>query len=368
MDVGTSVIFQNKDRLLSDHEVYRKELQLALLCEPLGFDSIWTVEHHFTNYTMVPNPIQFLTWMAAKTTQAKLGTMVMVLPWHNPIRVAEEVSMLDNLSNGRMILGIGRGIGRIEYEGLGVDMNNSREIFIESGEAILSALKTGYMEYDGAYVKQVRRDIRPDPLRGFDGRTFVAAISPETAIIAAELGAGIMVIPQKRWDEHGQDLLNFQGHWRKLYQTEPPRPISVCWTLCHEDAERAQELADQYLVDYYKEVVSHYEFGGSHFATTKGHDQYAKWSTGFNKVGAQSVADFFKSLQVYGTPEQCFEQIMEIRRKFGMNHFVGVFAYGAMPYPEAERSMRLFANRVLPRLKQVPDIDLRDIQPLSAVG
>lgn len=368
MDVGLSVIFQNIDRARSDFEVYQNELRLAVLCEPLGFDSIWTVEHHFTNYTMMPDPTQFLTYMAGKTEKAKLGTMVMVLPWHKPIRAAEEISMLDNISNGRMILGIGRGIGKIEYDGLGIDMNLSREIFIESGEAVLAALRNGYMEYNGKHIQQAKRDIRPEPLRNFDGRTFVAAISPETAHIAAELGAGIMVIPQKSWNEHGQDLLDYQARWRTLYDTEPPRPIAVCWTVCHEDEERARELADEYLVNYYKEVVLHYQFGGSHFANTKGHEQYAKWADGFNQAGQEKVADFFKSLQVWGTPDQCFEQIMEIRRKFGMNHFVGVFSYGKMPYDEAERGMRLFANQVAPKLREVPDIDLDDIQPLSAAS
>ena len=94
MEVGLSVIFQNIDRAGSDFDVYRNELKLAEQCETLGFDSVWTVEHHFTNYTMMPDPLQFLTYMAGKTRQVKLGTMVIVLPWHQPVRVAEQVSML----------------------------------------------------------------------------------------------------------------------------------------------------------------------------------------------------------------------------------------------------------------------------------
>ena len=86
--------------------------------EDLGFDSIWTVEHHFTDYTMCPDPVQFLTWVAGKTN-LQLGTAVIVLPWHDPMRVAEQVTVLDNLSDGRLILGIGRGLARIEYEGFG---------------------------------------------------------------------------------------------------------------------------------------------------------------------------------------------------------------------------------------------------------
>ena len=89
--------------------------------------------------------------------------------------------MLDNLSNGRLILGLGRGLGRVEFEGYGVDMNISREYFVEAAQMILEGLERGYCEYDGKYVKQVRRDIRPRPHATFRGRTYAAAVSPETA-------------------------------------------------------------------------------------------------------------------------------------------------------------------------------------------
>ena len=103
-------IFQNPGNAISDQLVYSNEVKLAEFAEPLGFESIWTVEHHFTNYTMCPDPMQFLTYMAAKTKTIKLGSMVVVLPWHDPIRIAEQISLLDTLSNGRLILGLGRGL------------------------------------------------------------------------------------------------------------------------------------------------------------------------------------------------------------------------------------------------------------------
>ena len=103
------------------------------MAESLGFQSIWGVEHHFTDYTMCPDVLQMLTYFAAKSDTLLLGSMVVVLPWHNPMRVAEEVSMLDNLSNGRVILGLGRGLGRVEFEGFGVDMNTSRDMLRRVG-------------------------------------------------------------------------------------------------------------------------------------------------------------------------------------------------------------------------------------------
>src|SRR5438034_11003111 len=163
MRVGMTVVFQNPHDVQSDHAVYGDELRLADLAEPLGFDSIWGVEHHFTDYTMCPDVLQFLTYMAGRTRQAGLGSMVVVLPWHDPMRVAEEVSMLDNISDGRLILGLGRGAGRVEFDGFRLSRDESRGRFVESAELLLRGLESGYCEYNGRFVRQPRADIRPAP-------------------------------------------------------------------------------------------------------------------------------------------------------------------------------------------------------------
>src|SRR5215468_825629 len=170
MQVGMAAIFQNPENHIADGEVYRNELRLANLAEPLGFDSVWGVEHHFTDYTMCPDVLQFLTYMAGRTQRAQLGSMVVVLPWHDPMRVAEEVSMLDNISDGRLILGLGRGAGKVEFDGFRLPMEESRARFVESAEMLLQGLEQGFCEYRGTYVRQPRADIRPAPFHSFRGR------------------------------------------------------------------------------------------------------------------------------------------------------------------------------------------------------
>src|SRR5215471_21144616 len=165
MHVGYAPLFQNPGNALPDAEVYRQELRLAEMAEPLGFDSIWSVEHHFTDYTMCPDVLQFLTYMAGRTTRVSLGSMVVVLPWHDPMRVAEEVSMLDNICGGRFILGLGRGAAKVEFEGFRVAMGESRERFVEDARMILEGLEKGYCEFDGQFVSQPRADIRPAPFK-----------------------------------------------------------------------------------------------------------------------------------------------------------------------------------------------------------
>ena len=108
MHVGYSAFFQNLSGQHTDAEVYRNELVLADQVEPLGFDSVWAPEHHFTNYILMPETTQFLTWIAARTKRVQVGSMINVLPWHDPVRLCEKWSMLDEMSDGRAILGLRR--------------------------------------------------------------------------------------------------------------------------------------------------------------------------------------------------------------------------------------------------------------------
>jgi alkanesulfonate monooxygenase SsuD/methylene tetrahydromethanopterin reductase-like flavin-dependent oxidoreductase (luciferase family) len=200
MHTGLGMIFQNLDGRMSDAEMMRHELTLARDAEAAGFDSVWTTEHHFSDYQLAPNVTQFLSWVAGQTERVRLGTMVTVLPWHDPVRVVENFTLLDHLSGGRAILGIGRGLGRVEFDGFRLQMSESRRRFTEYTEAIVNALETGFIESQGELYQQPRTPIRPRPYASFKGRTFASAISPQSMDLMAELGVGLMIIAQKPWD------------------------------------------------------------------------------------------------------------------------------------------------------------------------
>jgi alkanesulfonate monooxygenase SsuD/methylene tetrahydromethanopterin reductase-like flavin-dependent oxidoreductase (luciferase family) len=353
MHVGMTAIFQNPFDGRPDDEVYRQELRLVDLAEPLGFESVWGVEHHFTDYTMCPDVLQFLTWAAARTRHVKVGSMVVVLPWHDPLRVAEQVAMLDQFSGGRLILGIGRGLGRVEFEGFRVPMDESRARFVESAEMILRGLETGYCEYDGTFVKQPRKAIRPAPVRTFKGRTYAAAVSPESTRIMAELGVGILIIPQKPWDVVAAELSAYRDAFREVNGAEPLPTTCAGWVFCDRDAARARELAVRYIGGYWNSVLRHYELAGDHLANTKGYEYYARMSEIARQSGTDALTEFFLNLQVWGTPEACIERIVDIRTRVGCDTFVACFSYAGMPLEEAERNMRLFAREVLPTLQRL---------------
>jgi alkanesulfonate monooxygenase SsuD/methylene tetrahydromethanopterin reductase-like flavin-dependent oxidoreductase (luciferase family) len=251
MHVGYAPVFQNLGRKISDYETYRGELRLVDLAEPLGFDSIWEPEHHFTDYEMTPDVLQFLTYCAGRTRHVRLGSMVVVLPWHDPLRVAEQIVLLDQLSDGRAILGIGRGLGAVEFDGFRVDMTNSRGIFNESAEAIVQAIERGYMEYSGEFIKQPRRELRPGPFKTFEGRLFGAGLSPETGPIMARLGLGMLIFPLKAWSDVRVTLDEYEKEWLKHRpDTEPTKCIQVAFCYVDEDPARARAIATEHVANY----------------------------------------------------------------------------------------------------------------------
>ncbi|HJR02415.1 MAG TPA: LLM class flavin-dependent oxidoreductase, partial [Methylomirabilota bacterium] len=317
MHVGMAAVFQNPGKAHSDRDVYVNELRLAELAEPLGFESVWGVEHHFTDYTMCPDVLQFLSYMAGRTRRIQLGSMVVVLPWHDPMRAAEEVSMLDNLSGGRLILGLGRGAGKVEFDGFRLSMDESRPRFVECAEMLLRGLEQGYCEYDGAFVKQPRAAIRPAPFKSFRGRTYAAAVSPESVRIMAELGVGILIIPQKPWKEVARELEAYREVYRRVNGVDAPPPISAGWTFCDPSGARAEEMARRYIGGYYQTVLDHYQFQGDHLAHTKGYEYYGKMAEKIHQYGTDTVIDYFMNLQVWGTPEQCYEKILDIHARTG---------------------------------------------------
>ena len=355
MEIGATLVFQNPGREKSDFEIYQNDLKLADLAEPLGFDSVWGIEHHFTDYTMMPDVMQFLAYMAGRTERVKLGSMAVILPWHNdPIRVAEQISVVDNISKGRVILGMGRGLGRVEFEGFGMPMEEARPRFKEAAKLILDGLENGYCEMDGEVIKQKRRDIRPEPYKSFVGRRYGAAVSPESLSIMAELGLGILVIPQKPWGTVAEELTDYRNLYFHEHKEQAPPPFVASFTYCDENADRAEEIANKHLGAYWHSMVEHYEMDGSHFKDIKGYERYANAANHINMDGAETARQFFVDLHVWGTPEQCYEKIMNIRNFVGNDKFNGMFSFGGIPPEMAEASMRLFAKVVMPRLQALP--------------
>jgi alkanesulfonate monooxygenase SsuD/methylene tetrahydromethanopterin reductase-like flavin-dependent oxidoreductase (luciferase family) len=280
--------------------------------------------------------------------------MVVVLPWHDPVRVAEQVSMLDIMLRGRKInIGFGRGAGRVEFNGFRTDMSETRERFIECLQIVRGLLTNQRFGFEGKYYQIPEMSVRPQPLStDLADRMYCAWQSPETLEIAARAGLGMLFIPQKAWEEYGADVETFNEIRRDL-GLKPQQPKVVCWVYCTETESEGWDGALQYMSEYADSARRHYEFDDTaHFKAAGSYDYYAKLSEQMQTVDEETRKQAFAGTQVWGTPEQCVEKLELIQRTTTASEFVGVFKYGAMPLEKAEKSMRLFAERVLPKVQQ----------------
>src|SRR6201982_2088025 len=140
-----------------------------------------------------------MPYLTALCPDVDLGPAAVILPWHDPLRVAEQAALLDMLSKGKLRLGMGRGLARREFAAFRLSMDESRERFDEAAPMIANALKTGFIEGDGKYYKQPRVELRPRPKYSFDGRIYAVASSEDSVDACARIGARMVMFADRPW-------------------------------------------------------------------------------------------------------------------------------------------------------------------------
>jgi len=240
MDVGIQMIFSTYGwDGMSDREAWQEEIRLARLADELGFDVIWSVEHHFFDYSFCPDNTQLLSYLAPLCTHADLGTAAIILPWNDPLRVAEKVSVLDLLSNGRVLLGLGRGLARREFAAFRGTMDESRERFDEAAPMILAALRTGFIEGNGKHYKQPRTEIRPRPDHDIEGRIYAVASSDDSVVSAAKLNARMVMFADRPWPLRMPAINKHRDLVRQMHGMAAAPPLLADFCVCTPTMEGA---------------------------------------------------------------------------------------------------------------------------------
>lgn len=174
---------------------YREMITLAVDTENLGYDSMWVAEHHFANYGLCPAPAVLLATIAQKTEKIRLGPAVCVLPFHDPVKVAEEYAVLDVVSGGRLDFSVGRGYLAHEYAGHLVDREESQGRFDEALEVIELAWKGEPFEYAGRFHRYPRIALNTLPLQRPSPPIAIAALSPSTYARIGAQGYNLIAVP-----------------------------------------------------------------------------------------------------------------------------------------------------------------------------
>ena len=352
MDVGMMMLFSSYgwgDG--SDGQMWEEDLRLAEIAADAGFDCLWSAEHHFNDYSFVPDNIQLMTHLAARHPDIDVGTAAVILPWHNPVRVAENAAVLDLLSGGRLRLGMGRGLARREFEAFGMSMDESRERFDEAAPMIVDALNTGFIEGNGKYYQQPRTEIRPRPQHSFDGRIYAVAASDESVISAAKLGAHIVMFADRPWEMRMPGIERGRALHREFHGTEPPNLLLTEFAVCGADLAQTEEEARQYQGKFVESNFYHYEFLGDHFRTVKGYNAYQQKAEIARSAGLEGAVEGFMKATSWGTPDKILRGLEERKALLGNFELNIAFRFGGIPYDIAERSLKLFAKEVLPVVK-----------------
>lgn len=340
----------------SDLQTYAEELSLVDLAENLGFDSIWCLEHHFTGHVMSPDPAQLLAYVAARTRRVQLGTAVIVLPWHDPVKIAEKIALLDILSGGRTVFGFGRGAAAIEYAGFRIPMEEARERFAESATVIRKALTQETFSHNGKYYRIPELQIRPRPISRPETRFYASTVSPESAEMMARLGFGVLVIAQRAWEETASDYSRYRQTAAE-HGFIPRPPIGQLNVILANDAHEAEDLAGIHMETMFDAIDRHYRFSDGHLASVKGYEFYGKMAKTYGKLHSDPKAkakavEFYRSLHAVGTPSQVLQKLRYIHETIALEELIVTFAVGGLPHKELERSVRLFAHEVMPVLRE----------------
>ena len=326
-------------------------LYMGELVEPLGLDSIWATEHYCTAYSMQPNPPQYLAYWAGRTSRVDVGTAVIVAPWWNPVRLASEISMLDILLKGRRLhLGIGRGIAPHEYASLGYPMDESHKYFYDVINVIRAADGAERFEFKGDVYDIPPTSIRPQARhKGELTNNIKVAFSTESsAMLAAQNGLGQMFVGGDDVNEMTSKVQRF-NKIRKDLGLPPDQPTTLLWMYCAETAEEAEEGWEYFKNQGVAAQHHYFDWNNPGYDGIKGYEEYLSRQTAdISPAEARLAAR--RATQPIGTPEMIIEKIKFMQETISMEKVVIHMMYGGMPREKAEKSLRLFAEKVLPEV------------------
>lgn len=318
-------------------EVYAEALDLFCEAERLGFSHGWVAEHHFSDYGTLGGPPVFLAALAARTTTMRVGAAISVLPFHDPLRVAEDYAALDVISGGRLDFGVGRGYQPGEFEGFEIPMSEARDRFLEYLDIITLAWRGGRFDFDGEFRTIKNLVVRPTPVQD-PIPTYVASTSPETFDMMADRGYSIMgTLLTNSARSLAPKLSEFRERVPTVAMLPVLMPVYVGDTMADALREPIPEL------EWYFETVGK-------LLPNKGEPLDPSYKH-FEKVAASTAdVDIAKAISAWpiGDAEHVAEFLVDLGRTSTADHFMCFLSVGAMERSKAFDNLHRFAENVMP--------------------
>jgi alkanesulfonate monooxygenase SsuD/methylene tetrahydromethanopterin reductase-like flavin-dependent oxidoreductase (luciferase family) len=329
MKVGILQFFGWRDRSVPLESVYQSALERFSIMDQTGYDCVWLAEHHFSSFSVCPSVHLMGTMAAARTKRLRIGTAVSLAPFYNPLRLAEEVALLDILSGGRVNWGAGRGFERSEFAAFGIPGEESGPRFHETVDIVLKAWTNQKLTYQGQFYQYDGVEVLPKPLQTPHPPVWMAASSTPAIEWAAGQGHSILMDPHSS----RVDLIGKRRHYAaKLLEAgygDAGRAIPMSRLIAVDDTEEkaravAKRVAEWTIASYIGQLNNVRQGPVRDF-------------------GGKDPVDFYlEDVMIHGTAESVVDQIQAFGDAIGMTYL--------MAAPMSGRSFRLLTDKVLPRI------------------
>ena len=297
---------------------FREFVERNVEAESLGYHSTFLVEHHFTGFGQVSATLNLLTWIGARTTSLRLGTAVIVLPWHNPVLLAEQIATLDLLSNGRVDAGIGKGYRMKEFEGFSISMDEADARFEECLEVMLKAWTSDTpWSHQGIYWQYNEVVVEPPSTQKPHPQIWMGAGSPRSVKQVAQLGFNMLLGQFDSFEMIAEEVALFKSEVESLGRVFDPMSVAVA---------RSVNLVDS--TAEYDQALE------SRMAARRRTQNLAL------RPDFQDTRDSAEAGTIYGSPDQVSEKIQAL-------HDIGI-EYVLLNAPAGISTLRRFAEDVMP--------------------
>ena len=337
MQFGVLQFFSWPGRRVPLPTVYERAFQRAEIMDQTGYDAVWLAEHHFSTYSVCPSIHVMGTHIAARTQRLRIGTAVSLAAFYHPLRLAEEVALLDVLSGGRVNWGAGRGFDASEFRNFGVPREESYPKFRETVEIVLKAWEAGTMTHHGEYYDFDEVEVLPKPLQQPRPPVWLAASSPDAVKWSAQNGYTIMMDPHATHEDIAlkrriyQEELEGAGHSIEGRVIPMARNIALAET--QEEAEAIARNGAQFMFGSYLG-----KSGGATKPVEKTQDASALPEPDDE---IDPVERYVKDVVIAGTPDKVFDDLQRMQEELPLEYL--------MCTPLSHSSFTLFTEKVLPR-------------------
>ena len=326
MKVAVLQFFSWPERRVALHVVYERALERIEVMDTTGYDAVWLAEHHFNTFSVCPSVHVMATHVAARTRNLRIGMAVSLAAMYHPLRLAEEVALVDVLSGGRVNWGAGRGFDATEFRAFGIPRRESQERFRENVEIVLRAWTSERLTYHGRFHEFEGIEVLPKPLQRPHPPVWMAATSPGAIRWAAEAGHTIMMDPHA---SHAEIAAK-----RELYRT-------TLEAAGHRFADRVLPMARLLAVADTRSEAEEIARRGAAWTVNSYASPEAVGGTD-RPAGEDPVERYLDRVVLWGTPDELVDRITALREEMFLDYLLCA--------PLSHDSFVRFTDKVLPRI------------------